>query len=341
MLQCVSCLGSKNIAIIKYLGRSRSLMRNQTPTLIAAATMVFALWAGGLAAAPRDPCAESLTRDIPQRAANAPGGREFAQQISSVSDDERESLIRAQLKAGNIPQFLRHLVPIRLRSPLPDQSLELVVCAAPDYLAVGSDDDFVLMPMRLSTALSTASLYGFTLPTTRIVDAINAQAAGHLAPQPLPAGPQMRSTAYSLLHNELVGAQRSALGAALGELIAGDKKDLVLTNRLRTHLDRVAIYGWHTDNGKPIQSLSTVHGWRYADYSHGARLISTRVFVDGISRSIFDVLQDNRLAPILSDEGVIGDAIGLIGTLNARAAEAMAAVVQDLIPRLAGSVENR
>jgi hypothetical protein len=133
---------------------------------------------------------------------------------------------------------------------------------------------------------------------------------------------------------------KPGLGAALGELIAGDKKDLVLTNRLRTHLDRVAIYGWHTDNGKPIQSLSTVHGWRYADYSHGARLISTRVFVDGISRSIFDVIQDNRLAPMLSDEGVIGDAIGLIETLNARARDAMAAVVQDLIPRLAGSTEN-
>ncbi len=315
-------------------------MRNQTATLIAAVALAFALWAGGLAAAPRNPCAESLARNIPQRAANAPGGREFAQQLGSVSDDERESLIQEQLMAGNIPQFLRHLVPIRLRSPLPDQSLELVVCAAPDYLAVGSDDDFLLMPMRLSTALSTASLFGFTLPTTRIVDAINAQAVVHLAPQPLPAGPQMRSTAYSLLHNQLVGAQRTALGAFLGELIDGDKKDLVLTNRLRSHLDRVAIYGWHMENGKPIQSLSTVHGWRYADYSHGARLISTRVFVNGSARSIFDVMQDYRLAPILSNEGVIEDAIGLIETLNERARGAMAAVVQGLIPRLAGSAEN-
>jgi hypothetical protein len=315
-------------------------MRNRTPIVIAAAATLFAPWAGGLAAAPRNPCAESLTQDIPQRAANAPGGRAFAQQISSVSDDERESLIREQLTAGNIPQFLRHLVPVRLRSQVPDQSLELVVCAAPDYLAVGSDDDFMLIPMRLSTALSLASLYGFTLPTTRIVDAISAQAAVHLAPQPLPAGPEMRSTAYSLRHNELVGAQRTALGASLGELTAGDKKDLVLTNRLRSHLDRVAIYGWHSDNGKPIQPLSTVHGWRYADYSHGARLISTRVFVNGISRSIFDVMQDHQLAPILSSEGVIGDAIGLIETLNARARATMVAVVQDLIPRLAGSAGN-
>jgi hypothetical protein len=315
-------------------------MRTQTPIVIAAVVMLFAPWAGALAVAPQNPCAESLSQEIPQRATNAPGGRAFAQQISSVSDDERESLIRDQLTAGNIPQFLRHLVPVRLQSQLPGQSLELVVCAAPDYLAVGSDDDFLLIPMRLSTALSLASLYGFTLPTTRIVDAISAQAAVHLAPQPLPAGPQMRSTAYSLHHNELVGAQRMALGASLGELIAGDKKDLVLTNRLRTHLDRVAIYGWHLDNGKPIQPLSTVHGWRYADYSHGARLISTRVFVNGISRSIFDVMQDARLASVLSDEGVIGDAIGLIETLNVRARAAMAAVVQDLIPRLTESAEN-
>ncbi len=198
-------------------------MPNQTPTFIAAAALVCALWAGELAAATRDPCSEGLTRDIPQRPADAPGGQAFAQQISSVSDDERESLIREQLTAGNIPPFLRHLVPIHLRSPLPGQPMELVVCAAPDYLAVGSDDDFLLMPMRLSTALSTASLYGFTLPTTRIVDAINAQATVHLAPRPLPAGPQMRSTAYSLLHNELVGAQRTALGAFLGDLIDGDK----------------------------------------------------------------------------------------------------------------------
>lgn len=309
-------------------------MRNRKPALIAVtAILLLAPWAGGVAAAAQNPCADSLTQDIPRRAPDAPGGRAFAQQISSVSDDERESLIREQLTAGNIPQFLRHLVPVHLRSGLAGQSPEMVVCAAPDYLAVGSDEDYLLIPVRLSTALSLASLYGFTLPTTRIVDAISEQAAVHLAPQPLPAGPQMRSTAYSLHHNELVGAQRTSVGASLGDLIAGDKKDLVLTNRLRSHLDRVAIYGWHMDNGRPIQPLSTVHGWRYADYSHGARLISTRVFVDGISRSIFDVLQDTRLASMLSDEGVIGDAIGLIETLNARTRAAMASAVQDLIPR--------
>jgi hypothetical protein len=281
------------------------------------------------ATALRDACDDSLTQGIPIRAADAPGGHAFAAAIRGLSDDERESRIQHELLAGNIPKFLRTLVPIRLRSAAGNAApVDVVICAAPDYLAIGSDDDFLLMPMRLSTALSAAGSFGFTLPTRRMVDAIYAQAAFHFVPQPLPAGSEMRSTEYSLRHNELVGAQRAALDVSLGSLVAGDKKDLVLTNRLRSHLDRVAIYGWHLADGKPIQSLSTVHGWRYADYSHGARLISTRVFIDGRARSIFDVMQDSRLAHALSDEGVIENVLGLIETLDARAQAEIAAVLQ-------------
>ena len=281
------------------------------------------------AAAQRGPCDDSLTQGIPARAADAPGGHAFAEAIRGLSDDERESRIQHELLVGNIPKFLRALVPIRLRSAAENGApVDIVICAAPDYLAIGSDDDFLLMPMRLGTALSTAGEFGFTLPTPRMVDAIYAQAAVHFVPQPLPARSTMRSTEYSLHHNELVGAQRAALGVSLGSLVAGDKKDLVLTNRLRSHLDRVAIYGWHLTDGKPIQSLSTVHGWRYADYSHGARLISTRVFIDGRARSIFDVMQDSRLAHALSNEGVIENVIGLIEMLDARAQAGFAAVLQ-------------
>jgi hypothetical protein len=288
-------------------------------------------WNGAIAAVPRGPCNDSLTQRIPARADNAVGGRAFADHVRGLSDDERESRIRDELRAGNIPNFLRRLVPIRLQSPISTgEMIDIVICATPDYLAIGSDHDFLLMPMRLATALSTASDYGFTLPTPRLVDVIYSQAAAHFAPQPMRASSEMRSTDYSLRHNQLIGAQRSELRVSLGDLIAGDKKDLVLTNRLQDHLDRVAIYGWHISDGKPIQSLSTVHGWRYADYSHGARLISTQVFIDGEPRSIFDILQDNRLARALSNEGVIYDVIGLIEKLNTRAQATIAAVVPDL-----------
>jgi hypothetical protein len=240
-------------------------------------------------------------------------------------------MIRREIRAGNIPGFLRHLVPIRLQPKVHDgRPVDVVICAAPDYLAVGSDDDFLLMPMRLSTALSTAADFGLTLPTPHMVDAIYDQAAVHVVPQPLPAGTEMRSTEYSLHHNELVAEQRATLGASLGQLIAGDKKDLVLTNRLWSHIDRVAIYGWHKSEGRPIQGLSTVHGWRYADYSHGARWVSTKIFVDGLPRSLFSALQDGRLARVLSDEGIMADIGGLIETLNNRVPSA---ILRAALPR--------
>jgi hypothetical protein len=113
----------------------------------------------------------------------------------------------------------------------------------------------------------------------------------------------MRSTDYVLRHTNLVGLQRGLHPEPLGALTAGDKKDLVLTEELWRSPGRVAIYGWHKLTGTPIQPLSTVHGARYVDYSHGLRLISNTVYVNGAVRSMEDVLADPQLAPILSREG--------------------------------------
>ena len=305
-------------------------MRNRATIWIATFIYAVACWSAARAATQRAPCDNVLVRGIPARSADAPAGRLFAEEIRGLSDDERERRIERELLTGNIPAFLRRLVPIRLNEPLPDgQPIDVVVCAAPDYLAIGSDDDFMLIPMRLGTALSVANRFGFTLPTPRIVDAIYAQAAVHFVPQPLPASSRMRSTDYYWRHNELVGRQRAALDVLPGRLTAGDKKDLVITNRLWSHLDRVAIYGWHAASGQAIQSLSTFHGWHYADYSHGARLISTWVFVDGKANSIFQILQDPRLAGALSDEGVVINALELTRALSAPAQVAIASVLPD------------
>ncbi len=306
-------------------------MHNRPMIWIAALACALAGWSSVHGAERPAPCDQTLTREIPARAAGAPGGRVFAEQLRGLSDDEREDRIVRELLAGNMPAFLRRLVPVHLNAPqAAGRPVDITVCAAPDYLAIGSDDDFMLVPMRLGSALSLAAHYGFTLPTTRLVDAIYAQAAVHLMPQPLPASDAMRSTDYYWRHNEMIATQRSMLGVSNDALSAGDKKDLVLTNRLWSHLDRVAIYGWHRGDGDPIQPLSMVHGWHYADYSHGARLISTQVFVDGVPRSIFEVLQDPRLAGALSGEGIIANMTGLIATLSARAGPAIAAVLPDL-----------
>jgi hypothetical protein len=120
----------------------------------------------------------------------------------------------------------------------------------------------------------------------------------------------MRSNLYLSKHQQRIDEQRS--GLLPGELIAGHKKDLVLSNRLGQLPGRVAIYGWHRAPGDPIQPLSTVHGARYVDYSHGVRLVSATVIVDGRPRSIYDALQDSQVAPVLSREGVTRDPWGLM-----------------------------
>jgi len=185
------------------------------------------------------------------------------------------------------------------------------VWVTPDYLAVGSNDDFVRVPMGLDPAAALARSFGFTLPTQKIVDAIYEQSSLRLTPQPMAPGPRMRSTDYFLRHQLAIERQRG--DRAPGELVSGHKKDLVLTNRLLTRRGKVAIYGWHQRDGLPIQPVSTVHGRRYSDYSHGVRLVAATMRLDSELRSVVDVLHDPDLAPVLSDEGPIQDAARLMG----------------------------
>ena len=249
---------------------------------------------------------EDLTRGIPRRSLQDLTGSQFARHVSMMDAREREQAILDEISKGNLPLFLRHLVPVELRCELATgKKLLATIFVTPDYLAIGSDADFLRIPMNLHTAVTIAERFGFVLPTKKMVDAIYLQSRHRLAPQPLPAGDQMRSTQYYSTHNELIDEQANALGTRLGELVSGDKKDVVLTNRLALHLDRIAIYGWHRGAGQPIQPLSTVHGANYADYSHGIRLISRWALIDGKPQLIRDVLRDPSTAEVLSDEGPI------------------------------------
>jgi hypothetical protein len=262
-------------------------------------------------------CSDGLLAKIPARHASALTGSEFAHRVEGLSGLDREERIQSELLAGDMPEFLRQVVPITMSGELPDgRNVKITVCVLTDYLAIGSDRDFLFIPMRLATALNVAGQFGFTLPTKKIVDAIYDQAAVRLAPQPLPASDEMRSTDYYWHHNELIAEQRTELGVEPGVLTAGHKKDLVITNRLWRFPDRVAIYGWHRAIDCPIQPLSTVHGARYADYSHGVRLVSTTICVNGKSMSIFEALADPELARLLSGEGPLFRVTDLISKLT-------------------------
>jgi len=255
-----------------------------------------------------------LIKKISPRSPSAMTGSEFAKSVSAMDRPSREQAILSQIVKGNLPDFLRRLKPVQLVQTFGERkTVTATIFVMPDYLAIGSDRDFLLMPMSWYTASEIAVKFGFILPTKKMVDAIFKQSDFHLPPDPMPPGPRMRSVAYFSEHNRMIEKQRVALGCPLGALLSGHKKDVVLTNRLGDILGRVAIYGWHRLSGIPIQPLTIVHGANYADYSHGIRLISSVVLIDGEPRSIYEVLEDPKLAGILSDEGPIRKILQLMG----------------------------
>jgi hypothetical protein len=220
-------------------------------------------------------------------------------QTASLSLPDREVQIWAQLSSGNVPDFLRSYVDVSTTHG----NHTVVFHVLPDYMAIGSDDDFVRIPMWAPTAQKVADLTSASVPTRKMVDLIWHAAAVKIAPQPIPPSASMQSNAYVLSEQQKIEAELA--GKPRGELVAGDKKDLVITNLLAAHPDRVAIYGWHELNGQPIQPLTVVHGATYADYSHGVRLVGLNVTLDGQPARLDDILRDPALAPILSDEGAI------------------------------------
>lgn len=261
-------------------------------------------------------CANPLANTIPKRADGAPSGSVLMRQLMDARGTRRDSEIAKQVIAGNVPDFLRDLTEITLNGTLSGGASVLVtLCVTPGYLAVGDDRDFVRVPMGLAAAARIASELGFLLPTTKIVDAIYDQAEVRVPPRPMKPTSQMESTSYLVQHNETLDAQVAGNGQSPGALTAGQKKDIVLTNRLRTKPGRVPIYGWHRPNGKPIQPLSTVHGAGYADYSHGVRLVSQTAYVNGQPMALADLMRDRELSRLVSSEGPIQDAAGLLASI--------------------------
>ncbi|MBW6506558.1 MAG: hypothetical protein K0B00_07410 [Rhodobacteraceae bacterium] len=264
-------------------------------------------------------CPTQLARGIPRRSGSAASGSQFGAALGNASGTERDQMVVREVLSGNVPQFLRALTPVTLTGTgTSGKTVAITVCVTPDYVAVGDNDDFLRVPMGLPEAAQIADRLGFMLPTTRIVDAIYSQAGVRLAPRPMQAGPQMSSTSYLRQHNATIEGQTNAAGLRNGTLVAGIKKDLVLTNALRRARGQVAIYGWHQPNGRPIQPLTTVHGQHYSDYSHGVRLVSQTAYLNGRAVPLADLLEDRDYAQIISSEGPIAAPRTLLASLYTR-----------------------
>ena len=245
----------------------------------------------------------AIAGELPPRPADAPSGSAFVERVAGLSLAEREQEIRAQFAAGNVPAFCRNFVEVKVTRRIDGQEHTALWRVAPEYLAIGSDDDFFLAPVTPDTARALAETVDCTLPTRRMVDEIFAAATVKLTPAPLPPSPAMTTVPVFLEHNAIVRQQRAADAHPAGSLVAGHKKDIVLTPQLAGALGKVAIYGWHRTDGTAIQPLYIGHTAAWVDYSHGARFVQRTLTVDGAATTIDAVLADPKLAALLSDEG--------------------------------------
>jgi hypothetical protein len=258
--------------------------------------------------------AGSQVLPIPPRPSGALEGSAVAAALDTLSQAEREEWLYREILSGNVPQFLRTFVPMTVRANIDGNERVLVWHVLPDYLAVGSEDDYILMPMTPMLAQRLADTLGCILPTRRMVDAIYSRAPLKLPPKPIPPSPAMTTVPVFGQHNDSIRIQRKTAQAQypLGVLVAGHKKDVIISNAmisdLRPNVSKpVVIYGWHRPDGVPIQPLYNGHGETYADYSHGIRLVKKMMVLDGEPVSAESILADETLCILLSDEGVIAN----------------------------------
>ncbi len=249
----------------------------------------------------------TATLNVPERPSTAVGGKEFAASVSGLPLEAREQQMYAALTSGNIPRFLRKLCPVQISETVDGTPHTIVLHVTPDYLAVGSDEDYFLAPMSPGTAQALADRLNCSLPTRKVVNRIYESAAVKLSPQPQKPGPDMVTVPVFSNHNEVVYQQRKGAFAAgpLGALTAGHKKDVVISARCAAAFGKVAIFGWHRTNGVPIQPLYLGHTDRWVDYSQCIRLVSNEVELDGNRCTLDAILTDPHLCQLVSDEGPI------------------------------------
>lgn len=235
------------------------------------------------------------------------GGTAFYQQAAAMKWAARDSFVVKEILAGNVPYFLKKFVPVRVS--VTDSTTGKIITAtfytSPDYLSLGTDADWARINITPMAAQQVADKLDCFLPTRKMVDDIYKAAKLKLEPVPMYA---FRDSTPTMWHHHLIiEGQRKVRTACPPDrqgLIAGIKKDVVISGKISrdNRPDRVAIYGWHKPDGKPIQPLYTGHINWWVDYSQGIRLIYRKIKVGKKWMDYTDVLKDLILKKLICDE---------------------------------------
>lgn len=241
---------------------------------------------------------------IPTRDLNAVTGSDFIKNNMNLTGIPRNKNIVSEFLSGNIPDFLRKFTPVTVT----EGSNSIIYLVMSDVLSIGSDTDYVRMPMDPHMAQTIADKYDCTMPTRKMVNDIWKASANKLEPKPWgpPYDQTMMTTQRINDHNTRVQNQLNSLSLDYTKLTSGHKKDVILSNQVAPNNPnkRVVIYGFIKLDGTPIQQLNaTSHLDLYFDYSHSIRMICNDVIINDKPMRIQDIFSDPKLSSLISDEG--------------------------------------
>ena len=227
-------------------------------------------------------------------------GNQYYQHAASMKWNARDSFAVKELLSGNVPNFLKKFkaVHVFIKDSSTGRSINATYYVSPDYLSIGNNNNWARINITPNAAQQVADKFNCFLPTKKMVDNIYNGAKVKLEPVPMYAFRDSTPTMWQ--HHLIIEGQRKSRKG----LIAGIKKDVVISGKISkdNRPDRVAIYGWHKLDGKPIQPLYTGHINTWVDYSQGIRLIYRKIKVEGNWMDYIDVLKDAKLQKLLCDE---------------------------------------
>ena len=273
---------------------------------------------------------------IPERPTNAPSGKQFMAAMKSkfgtdyanpANQHKMEEFIMGEIARGNVPSFCRpeNGKEITVYSYTTDKNGKKIIDKSKpsvtyktscDYVAIGSDKDYVRVPLT-PLAIRSLEKYGWKIPTATMTDQTYANADKKLAGIGL-VGTQadtqyMAGNGFIEKHNSKIEAQLTdAEKARLAKgqyLVAGHKKDIIISRYAIDHPRSLDFRGLYI-NGKPIQT-NPAHEDTYRDYSHGFRSVYEKVVIrnpDGTTTTMNynDALKDPKTATALNGaEGAI------------------------------------
>lgn len=229
-------------------------------------------------------------------------GSQFMLRMSGVSERGREQSALEAILRGNVPSSGRTWKPIAV-SGLGHTGTLFV---RPDVVAVGTDADFVRVPLTPQSAQTIADATDAMLPTRKIADMVYQQADVKLPFHGLTprSGETRNSNRLVVESNRLAEVDRHGRTGVM----AGHKKDIVVGALQNRSPGKVVIYGGFYADGSRVQPLTNVHDDTYLDYSQVPRFVKDTMIVDGSEWRVEDVLRDPVLNALVSDEGVVNRA---------------------------------